>query len=115
MKTAAFLGPLEKKIMDILWRTQSGSVKTIWQELKREQTVAYTTVLTVLSRLFEKGLLTRQKIGKSFLYTPKVDKSQTVQSVIRDTMKKLIENFGDEAVIAFVDEAEALTKRKKVS
>lgn len=99
--------------MDILWRSQTGSVKTIWLEVKKDQPVAYTTVLTVLSRLFDKGLLTREKIGKSFLYSPKENKSKTVQSVIRSTLNKLIENFGEEAVIAFVDEAEALTKRKK--
>src|SRR5690606_11122896 len=105
MKTAAFLGPLEKKIMNVLWKKQESSVRNIWLELKKDQSVAYTTVLTVLSRLFTKGMVARKKEGKSFLYSSKENKAETVQSVIRGSLHKLIDNFGEEAVMAFVDEA----------
>ena len=74
MKTAAFLGPLEKKIMNVLWKKQESSVRNIWLELKKDQSVAYTTVLTVLSRLFTMGMVARKQEGKSFLYSSKENK-----------------------------------------
>jgi predicted transcriptional regulator len=107
------LGPLEKEVMEVVWKKNAVSVKQVVAELTKTHSLAYTTVLTILSRLWKKGLLNREKNGKSFVYTPKRDKQQTVSSLIRSTLQVLVERYGDEAITAFIDEVNVIEKEKK--
>ncbi len=61
------LGPLEQQVIDIVWRRGAASVRDVHAEL--EQPTAYTTVMTTLDRLYQKGLLTRSKTSRAFVYS----------------------------------------------
>jgi predicted transcriptional regulator len=70
MTSAHELGPLEMEVLGIVEKGGPQGVTSIQAELKRRGSpLAYTTVMTVLARLFEKGALTRVKDGKRFVYS----------------------------------------------
>jgi predicted transcriptional regulator len=106
------LGPLEKNVMDCVWREEIVSVKDVHSCLKKSRKIAYTTVMTVMTRLTEKGLLKRKKHGKAFIYSPKRTREQTAKKMIGKIIDSLVDQFGEEAVVAFSDELEH-QKRKK--
>jgi predicted transcriptional regulator len=98
------LGPLEGEAMNALWR--SGEPLTVRQLLEqlntgRTQPLAYTTVMTVMNRLTEKGALRRERRGRGYAYEPTADNTAgiAVNSVVRE--------FGDAALAQFVDQARA--------
>lgn len=63
------LGELEAAVLSALWSSAAPlSVREVLAQVKRRPALAYTTVLTVLDRLHDKGLVTREKEGKAFLY-----------------------------------------------
>src|SRR2546428_7809364 len=62
------LGSLERDVMALVWRHGDVNVRDACDELG--PTVAYTTVMTTMDRLFKKGLLTRRKVGRAFVYRP---------------------------------------------
>jgi predicted transcriptional regulator len=64
------LGPLEIQVMEVLWAGGECSVRNVVEQLDRK--LAYTTVMTTLDRLFKKGLLSRQKCERAFLYTARL-------------------------------------------
>ena len=68
---------------------------------RRARPLAYTTVMTVMSRLGEKGVLTRRREGRGYVYEAAVEDAAgiAVRNVVRD--------FGDAAVAHLVDEARA--------
>lgn len=66
--SAAELGNLETRVMEILWARGESSVRNVFEKIERP--LAYTTVMTTLERLFKKGLLRREKSGRAFLYSP---------------------------------------------
>jgi predicted transcriptional regulator len=103
------LGPLEKVVMDVLWREREATVRTVWQELSKERPIAYTTVMTIMSRLTVKGLLDRKKKGKTYVYVSQASKEETLRSIVQKTIHYLVDRFGDEAVATFVDEADRLS------
>lgn len=71
------LGELESAILSVLWDGAGKlSVRKVHESLEREQTLAYTTVMTVLDRLFDKGLVARDKDGKAFVYWPVLSREQ---------------------------------------
>jgi predicted transcriptional regulator len=96
------LGPLEHEVMKAVWSAGAAlSVRDVLDRLNdgRSQALAYTTVMTVMSRLAEKGHLRRQQAGRGYVYEAVVENAAglAVRSVIRD--------FGDATAASFVDQA----------
>jgi len=68
------LGALESAVMSRLW---DASDETSVREVQRAfASLAYTTVMTTLDRLYKKGILTRRKIGRAFVYRPAVSREE---------------------------------------
>ncbi len=64
---AAGLGTLEREVMDAVWRLGPATVHDVRAAL--DDRVAYTTVMTVLDRLFRKGVLEREREGRAYVYS----------------------------------------------
>ena len=103
------LGPLEQEIMGCLWKEKNVSVSDVHKCLQKKRKIAYTTIMTIMTRLAEKGFLTRKMKGKAYVYSPKKTKEQTAKGVIKKIVNSLVDQYGHGAVTAFTDE---LKKRK---
>lgn len=98
------LGPLEAEVMRQLWAASAPMpVRAVLGKLngERPEPLAYTTVMTVMVRLAEKGLLRRQREGRGYAYEP------TVDDVAELAVRRVLTEFGDAAVARFVAEAKA--------
>jgi predicted transcriptional regulator len=62
------LAPLELECMSALWPMGEGTVRDIHRELSVSRKRAYTTVLTIMDRLAQKGIVARHKAGRAYLY-----------------------------------------------
>ena len=95
-------GPLEAEVMDAVWAAAAPvSVRDIMGRLNdgRPEPLAYTTVMTVMSRLAEKEALVRSPVGRSYVY------EATAADPAGIAVKNLIRTYGDEAMAHFVDQA----------
>lgn len=87
------VGPLELKVLGVLNTEANMSVSDIQSVLKKQgHNLAYTTVMTVLVRLFDKNLVVREKEGRQFLYSPAKKNSSPLK--IFERMKTSL--FGNE-------------------
>lgn len=111
--TGYSLGPLEQEIMDCVWNNKETSVRDVHTCLQENKKIAYTTVMTIMTRLTDKGFLKRKKRGKAFMYSPKVTKKQTTKSIIGNIFNSLVDQFGEEAVVAFSDEVDKVSGENK--
>ena len=65
------LGELENAVMDRLWaRNQPATVRDVLDDLCQERQLAYTTVMTVMDKLYRKGFLRRALDGRAYRYEP---------------------------------------------
>ncbi|WP_029215492.1 BlaI/MecI/CopY family transcriptional regulator [Kallotenue papyrolyticum] len=99
------LGPLETQIMQIIWREKSTTVKQVHRRLQ-EQTgrdIAYTTVMTTMTRLADKGMLHRRRDGLAFVYTPAVTKRDFEQMMVRRVLDGLLDDYEEETVSYVLD------------
>ena len=110
---AASLGELEKQIMDIVWEQKKCSVRNILEKLKTEKQLAYTTVATILNRLFDKKLLNRKEDKSGYIYSPKVSKELYSKNIAQNFLKKFIDSFGDIAIASFADSIDKLPVKKR--
>lgn len=107
------LGPLEQEIMDIIWTGNGMSVREVLTRLQCRRQIAYTTVMTVMNRLTDKGLLQQEVRGKCFIYSAKSSQTSTLKQLVHQTLENLIDQFGDQAVAAFIDEVDQLHSHKQ--
>lgn len=81
------LGDLEQLVMERIWaRTEPVAVREVLQDLAPQRTLAYTTVMTVMDNLRRKGILTREKHGRAYLYRSVVTREQHTASLMEDVL-----------------------------
>jgi len=98
------LSNLEAEIMDVIWSLGSANVRGVMNKLKRKPKLAYTTIMTVMSRLFNKGVLKRRLLRDAYIYTPVQDKPSFYAAISKKIINDLINNFGEDIAIAqFID------------
>ena len=119
------LGTLERQMFTEVREHREISVKQIYE--KENATIAYTTIMTTLDRLYKKGLLNRRKVGRAFLYSAKYSPGEMERGVAGDVISDLLDvNLGSvEPVLAcivdavsdrdrlFLDELERLVHEKR--
>ncbi|MFC7485228.1 BlaI/MecI/CopY family transcriptional regulator [Knoellia sp. CPCC 206453] len=106
--SAPRLGDLERAIMEQLWesaarRPEGASVRDVLEALPGDRNLAYTTVMTVLDRLSKKGLVTRERDGRAWRYTP----AGTRASLTAETMRASLGDANDRraTLLHFLDGA----------
>lgn len=89
-----FFGPLEARIMNVLWTSSEIAIKDVQARLERDQAINFNTVMTVMNRLVEKGVLTKRTVGRTSLYRPLLSKEHFMENQSKELTHELIEEFG---------------------
>lgn len=89
--------------MEALWRESPASVSQMHQALSRRQKVAYTTIMTIMSRMAQKGLLARTRSGNAYLYSPAISKEDFQRQVVEGVVDSLMEGFTQPAMSYFME------------
>lgn len=95
-----FLGDLEVDIMELVWKTADPTVtvREIYELLRRQREIAYTTVMTTMVRLAEKGILRIvDKSGLANCYTPEQTKEEFVGGVVSKVLGIFMDEFPKES------------------
>ena len=85
------LAPVELLLMKAVWRLGRASVQEVRDEVARERDLAYTTVLTMLRTLEEKGFLTHEEEDRRYLYRPLVSQAEVSGHMLRDLLDRVFD------------------------
>lgn len=108
------LGELETQVMEIVWQAERPiSVSDVVRVLNKKRNSAYTTIMTIMGRLVDKGVLTRKLDGKNYLYQPKVSRETFVAKSVHNIFTSAISTLGQEAVTYFVKEIQKVNPKKR--
>jgi len=118
------LGDLEREILSMCWSRRELSVRDACERLSTP--MAYTTVMTTMDRLFKKGLLSREKVGRAFVYSPTATREELEGAVAAELVHSLLDRQGEPLPIlsslvdavserdrALLDELERLVREKR--
>lgn len=94
-----FLGTLQARVLHALAKRGPSTVREIAEALDGRS--AYTTVMTVLGRLHDKGLVARAQRGKGFVYSPRYSISELRDRMAKYLVDEIVEDFGDVALAHF--------------
>ncbi len=80
----------ELDLMKIVWRLESATVREVHHELQRsDEKVAYTTVMTLMKILEEKGYLDKSIEGRAFLYRPSRPRSEVISGMVQEFVDRV--------------------------
>jgi predicted transcriptional regulator len=97
------LGPLETEIMQLVWREKCTTVKQVHKALQEERDIAYTTVMTTMTRLADKGVLNRRRDGLAYIYTPAITKRDFEVMMVRRVLDGLMDDYEEETITYLID------------
>lgn len=90
------LGDLEADIMESIWARSPGhptTVREVFEDLYRNRSIAYTTVMSTMSRLAKKGLLRVERTNQAYVYYTNVSQDQFVSGFVRRILQDLLVSF----------------------
>jgi predicted transcriptional regulator len=82
------LGTLERQALDAVWRLGRARVHDVRTAL--DHTAAYTTVMTVLDRLYKKGVLDRERVGRAYVYSAAASAEELQSSLAMGLLQRLL-------------------------
>lgn len=101
-----FRGDLQTEIMHAVWKLGEATVDDVREAQPARRKSAYNTVQTVLNRLVERGLLERKRVGRAFVYRPKVEESEFLTRSIGERLAGASPDARRRALINLVDDLE---------
>jgi|GEM_PF-1530054 len=101
------VGELEASVLEALWRDGELSTPAMYETVGKPRQLAYTTILTVLQRLYRKGLVKREERGRSHLYSPAMSREQFA-ALRGQSLAGAFNGLGAAGVSAFLAEATRL-------
>lgn len=97
--------PGELEVLQILWDQGESSVRDVWQVLEDRKPRAYTSVMSLLNVMTDKGLVKRRAKGRAFLYRTKHPKDKTLGGIVRDLVGRAFEGSSASLVANLLDQA----------
>ena len=105
------LGSLERDVMTLVWNHGEISVREACERL--DSSVAYTTVMTTMDRLFKKGLLARRKVGRAFVYPATATRGEMEGAVATELVQSLLQRDGGEPLPILSSLVDAVSDRDR--
>jgi predicted transcriptional regulator len=84
------LGELEVEIMDVVWDKGTATVQEVFEALYPQRRLAYTTIMTVMSRLAAKGTLEQDRRGIAYVYKPRISREELAASVMQEVVDRVL-------------------------
>jgi predicted transcriptional regulator len=100
--------------MEEVWRRDEATVRDVLEALNRgRKKRAYTTIMTIMARLDEKGLLRRKKRGKSHVYRPAMSRDDYLAARAQAQVDELVSDYGDVALAHFARQLGSLDPKRR--
>ena len=96
--------------MKVIWRLGPATVRQVYEELLAERRIAYTTVMTMMNILEQKGYLRKRSGDRAFTYTPAQPEKQVIRSMVREFVDRVF-NGAAEPLLLHLVEDEKLTAK----
>jgi predicted transcriptional regulator len=94
----------ELQIMKVIWQRGSATVRDVYEELLKHRKIAYTTVMTVMGVLEQKGRLKKAVGGRAYVYTPAQPQSEVVTSMVRDFVGRVFNGMAKPLLVSMIED-----------
>lgn len=112
-KANGTLTPQELPIMKVVWRLDEATVRDVYEALREKRTIAYTTVMTMMKILEEKGYLTKTLVDRAHVYKPVKPRQQVVGAMVKDFIDRVFDGASDALLVHLARDNRLSEKQRK--
>lgn len=98
------LASQELEIMKVVWRLESATVRQVYEALLERRHIAYTTVMTTMNILEQKGFLTKQQENRAYIYRSTAPQKQVVRSMVREFVDRVFNGSAEPLLLHLVED-----------
>ncbi|MDX1983340.1 MAG: BlaI/MecI/CopY family transcriptional regulator [Bryobacteraceae bacterium] len=113
-KTSSNLTDAELRLMQVVWDRGSATVSDVVEALAGDVDLAYSTVLTTMRILEDKGYLRHTKEGRAFVYHPLVGRDEAKRSAVRHLVSRFFGNSREQLVLNLLDDELSAAEIKRI-
>jgi BlaI family transcriptional regulator, penicillinase repressor len=89
----------ELEIMKIIWQRRRATVRDVYESLLARRKIAYTTVMTMMRILEDKGYLKKTAEERAYVYQPTQSKSQVIRAMVRDFVNRVFDGSAEPLLV----------------
>ncbi|HEU4936564.1 MAG TPA: BlaI/MecI/CopY family transcriptional regulator [Vicinamibacterales bacterium] len=112
-KPSSTLTPQELAIMKVVWRLEAPTVRAVYEALRKARPIAYTTVMTMMNVLEDKGYLEKKSNGRAHVYTPTRPRHQVVGAMVRDFIDRVFDGASSSLLLHLAKDSRLTERQRK--
>ena len=100
--------------MKVVWRMDKATVRDVYEALQETRPVAYTTVMTMMRILQEKGYLTKATNDRAHVYRPAKPRQQVIGGMVRDFLDRVFDGASDALLVHLARDNKLTPKQRRI-
>jgi predicted transcriptional regulator len=108
------LTPQELAIMKEIWRLDKATVRDVYEALRVKRSIAYTTVMTMMKILEDKGYLKKAMVDRAHVYQPAKPRQQVIGAMVRDFLDRVFDGAPDRLLVHLARDGGLTDKQKRI-
>jgi BlaI family penicillinase repressor len=107
------LNPQELAIMKVVWRKGTATVRDVYEALREERPIAYTTVMTMMRILDDKGYLEKELVDRAHVYTPTRAQKQVMGAMVKDFVDRVFDGASESLLVHLAKDSRLTRKQRE--
>jgi len=99
--------------MKVVWKLETATVRDVYERLRSRRDIAYTTVLTMMKILEQKGYVKKTRADRAFVYRPAKPRAQVVGAMVREFVDRVFDGASRPMLLHLVKQARLSDKERK--
>ena len=100
--------------MKVVWRLKDASVRDVYEDIRERRAVAYTTVMTMMKILEEKGYLKKTAADRAHVYRPAKPRQQVVGAMVREFLDRVFDGASDGLLLHLAKDNKLTEKQRRI-
>jgi len=94
----------ELEIMKIVWERPTATVRDVYEALLERRKVAYTTVMTMMKILEQKGYLVKKQVDRAYVYRPAQPKKRVIRAMVSDFVNRVFNGSAEPLLVHLIED-----------
>jgi predicted transcriptional regulator len=108
------LTPQELAIMKVVWSRDKATVRDVYEAMRDTRPVAYTTVMTMMKILEDKGYLKKTLVDRAHVYRPAQRRQLVIGAMVRDFLDRVFDGASDSLLVHLAKDNKLTEKQRRI-
>jgi predicted transcriptional regulator len=108
------LTPQELSIMKVVWSRDKATVRDVYEAMRDTRPVAYTTVMTMMKILEDKGYLKKTLVDRAHVYRPAQRRQLVIGAMVRDFLDRVFDGASDSLLVHLAKDNKLTEKQRRI-